>query len=240
MATKDKTIHITCDGSGMIDYRELEIIQGNLKELSKENYEKLKNQIVKHGFNDPVGVWKGKVLDGTQRLLTVKQMVEKEGYILEGNILPIDEIKAKNLKEAKAILLAHTSQYGKLTDDGLYEFIQDMDVDEILPDLDLPDFDFDKFKDEWLKDSNIPTVFDGDLDKSSLKHRFGFPVLPIRVGGFLGFIKRIKEIEHIENLLIEKCGERFSVVNSNMAMKIMEIIKENIDEILSSRNQKKK
>jgi len=137
-------IKIKVKNCPLIPIDKLEIIQGNLKELSKVNYEKLKKRIARLGFDAPIFVWKGKVLDGTQRIRTVQKMIE-DGYSLPGNKLPIVEIQAKDLNEAKERLLGYISQFGKVTDEGLYEFAHDipgLDFDS----LDLPDFNMDKFK----------------------------------------------------------------------------------------------
>lgn len=142
-------IKIKVKNCPLIPISKLEIIQGNLKELSKAGYEKLKKRIARLGFDAPVFVWKGKVLDGTQRIRTVQKMIE-DGYSLSGNKLPIVEIQAKDLNEAKERLLGYISQFGKVTDEGLYEFahdIPDLDFDS----LDLPDFNMDKFKIGWFE-----------------------------------------------------------------------------------------
>jgi len=141
-------IQIKVKNCPLIPINKLEIIQGNLKELSKVNYDKLKDRIARLGFDAPIFVWKGKVLDGTQRIRTVQKMIE-DGYSLPGNKLPIVEIQAKDINEAKERLLGYISQFGKVTDEGLYEFIQGLDID--FGSLDLPDFNMDKFKIGWFE-----------------------------------------------------------------------------------------
>lgn len=141
-------IKIKVKGCPLIPISKLEIIQGNLKELSKPGYEKLKGRIARLGFDVPIFVWKGKVLDGTQRIRTVQKMIE-DGFSLPGNKLPIVEIQAKDLNEAKERLLGYISQFGKVTDEGLYEFVQGLDIN--FDTLDLPDFNMDKFKIGWFE-----------------------------------------------------------------------------------------
>jgi hypothetical protein len=98
--------------------------QGNLKDLSEKNYNKLKASIEKHGFNYPIATWvdtSGKepkyyLIDGHQR----KRVIEKEW----GNPkVPVVQIHAKDIQEAAEILTKITSQYGTITQEGLDAFI---------------------------------------------------------------------------------------------------------------------
>lgn len=110
-----------------IDYRSLKELQGNLKDLSAKNYEKLKKSLVEFGFIVPIFIWKsGKdrmIIDAHQRIRVLK----KEGA--EPYQIPYVEIEAIDLKEAKKKLLVISSQYGTMTDQGFNDFIQDIEVD---------------------------------------------------------------------------------------------------------------
>ncbi len=125
-----KTIEIKCSATHFIALEDLTIIQGNLKNLSKENYEKLKKVILRHGWSSPIHVWqndgKNKVLDGTQRVATAKGM-KSEGYLIPP--LPVTIVEAKDKKEAKEKILAMTSQYGQMTEEGLSQFAIDAEID---------------------------------------------------------------------------------------------------------------
>ena len=60
-----------------IDWKKLEWLQGNLKELSKESFNKLKTSIVKNGFLMPFHVWEnGKtwILDGHHRKRALEEL----------------------------------------------------------------------------------------------------------------------------------------------------------------------
>lgn len=110
---------------------ELQATQGDLKFLSEENYSKLKKNIEKHGFDIPVTVWVDSqgdkwLLDGHQR----KHVLETEGWF---DPIPYLVIKAPNMKTAAERLLAITSQYGTITQEGLDEYIAKFD----LPDLEI-------------------------------------------------------------------------------------------------------
>lgn len=137
-------IEIKCKGSKFIDIKDLEDFQGNLKTLEKAEYNKLYKSIKKHGFTFPVFVWENKILDGHQRIFTIKRML-KEGFTI-GNI-PVVEIDAKDAKEAAEKLLLLNSHFAKFTDEGLYEYLNtyNLDITELTEDLNLPDFNLKKF-----------------------------------------------------------------------------------------------
>lgn len=166
-----KRIKITCKGQKYIDINQLVNFQGNLKELSRKKYNKLKNLIIKYGFSFPVFVWKdhNEIIDGHQRVLVVKDMAGK-GYTIDK--IPVVEIEAKDKQEVAEKLLALNSKFGKMTDEGLYEFINtnDVDFENIYKDLELTDINIDKFltgflKDE-TKDDDVPHI-DEDVEPQS-------------------------------------------------------------------------
>jgi len=133
-------------------------MQGNLKELSKENYAKLKSSLLKYGFCFPVFCWNdGKtffILDAHQRVKTLTKL-RSEGYTIPD--LPTVYIKAKDRIEAKELLFQLNSNYGKMTQEGVYEFINEPGFEllpEILNDVDLPEFDLGKFEDEFYEEEN--------------------------------------------------------------------------------------
>lgn len=110
---------------------EMQATQGDLKFLTKDNYDKLKKNIEKYGFDIPVTVWIDSqgdkwLLDGHQR----KHVLETEGW---DNPIPYLVIKSPNMKTAAERLLAITSQYGTITQEGLDQFIANFD----LPDMEI-------------------------------------------------------------------------------------------------------
>lgn len=144
-----KKIEITCNGNRTVSIDTLQNFQGNLKELRKPELEKLKRQILKHGFSFPVFVWGGdKILDGHQRIFTVRELIT-EGYMIDD--IPVVDIDAKSKKDAAEKLLALNSRYAKITDEGLYEFIDanELDLSEFAGDLNLPEIDMAKFCKGW-------------------------------------------------------------------------------------------
>lgn len=152
-----KKIRIDVEKMIHIPYDQLVIIQGNLKELSKTDYELFRDEILRLGFSEALGVWfdegKYKVLSGTQRVRVVKQMVEKEGFQVDP--LPCCIVKADTLQDAMQKILALAKQWGKVTQDGLYEFLTGINyqIDNLQRDLaGLPGLNVEQFKDNFFSD----------------------------------------------------------------------------------------
>lgn len=157
-------IEIACKTEQMIDWRILKPLQGELKSLSKENYEKLRGEIVDTGFAFPLFVWQGpdgsedvRIVGGHQRLRCIRQMVEREGY--ECGFLPVVFIEAKNKKEAMRRVVQDVSQYGHVTGDGLYEFMHDAEIDiqTLIKTQDIPNLDLERFAEGYF---SLPTKDD--------------------------------------------------------------------------------
>lgn len=153
----DRVIRITCEGRGMMPLSEIKELQGQLKELSVEGYDKLKRAIIEEGFAFPieVAVIDGKpygILDGHQRLRTVKRMLAKEGYTLPGGQLPVCFTQCRDREQAGRLILHAISQYAKTQDEGLYAFAYDFKIDpkSLVNDFDIPDFDTERFLDGYF------------------------------------------------------------------------------------------
>ena len=127
---KGMSIEINCTGSDTIKLHELTEFQGELKERSAGDVEKIIKSIKKHGFSFPFFVWKndGKnnVLDGHGHLIALKQMAAAGEEI---PALPCVYINAKDEAEAKEKLLKLNSQYGHMTADSVAAFLGDIKID---------------------------------------------------------------------------------------------------------------
>lgn len=169
-----ETINIKCKGHTSINVSELKPFQGNLKDLSESNYNKLKGEILRLGFSEPVSVWIHSgisyVINGHQRVRTIGRMIE-EGYSCDD--LPCNLIEAKDKKEAKQKILALTSQYGNMTTDGLYEFLSEsgIDVAEIEDNFNFPEIDAALFKKNFFDDLSPDAKEAREIDdKFKLEH----------------------------------------------------------------------
>src|SRR5262245_27033831 len=168
-----ETIEIRCQAAVNLNLTDLTPLQGALKELRDANFEKLKRSILKHGITFPFFVWQSGsesyILDGTQRDRVLKKMAN-DGYVIPP--LPCALIQAKNRKEAAEKILLISSQYGRVTDEGLYEFFStnELDFGELEPLLEIPALYLDEFKEGWVTEPDFsPTSADdqGRLDKKN-------------------------------------------------------------------------
>lgn len=144
----DKVVEIKCRGADHLPLESLKDFQGDLKTLSEENYRKLKEEILRHGFSEPVSVWKTEdsfyILNGHQRVKTLS-MMKADGYLVPD--LPVSYVEAKSKKEAKEKVLALTSQFGEITEEGLSNFSLDAEIDfDFLKSLRFPEVNLEKFE----------------------------------------------------------------------------------------------
>lgn len=120
------------EGTSLLDYRQIESFQGELKDLSEAEYNKLLESFKKHDFFVPEFIWQHEghnyCLDGhgRQRVL-LKEQIEFENT---GYQIPVVLIEADNIKDAKEKLLKITSQYQKITQEGLDAYIAQAELPE--------------------------------------------------------------------------------------------------------------
>lgn len=147
----------------VIDYKKLTDFQGSLKSIDKKALDKLKRSILKYGFSFPAAVWKNKnkvfIIDSHQRRIALSDL-EAEGYIIPP--IPYYEIQASNKAEAKKKLLLINSKYGKITEEGFIDFIQDIDFD-FFKDIDITDINIEKLLPDNFDSDNIENQ--SNLDK---------------------------------------------------------------------------
>lgn len=126
-----QVIEIKCKGAEELSYKELVRLQGELKILSEESYHKFRSNLIENGFTEPIAIWRDNgtnyILNGHQRLTTIKRMVENEHFTI-GKI-PISIVYANSMDEAKKKLLAMASEYGEITRDGLRDFLAGTTID---------------------------------------------------------------------------------------------------------------
>lgn len=155
---KIRAVEIRCQGADSLKLDNLLELQGNLKELNTNNYNRLRRQIIKHGFCEPLTIWKHRneagsslyyLANGHQRLRTLKQMRDDGFHIPK---IPVNYVEAETIEDAKRILLSLASNYGEVTNDGLYEFIIDAGImpQELISDFRLPEINENKFLEEYF------------------------------------------------------------------------------------------
>lgn len=147
-----------------IDYRKVKPLQGNLKDLTEENYAKLKNVLEKDGFIVPLFLWKRGdnyyLIDGHQR----HRVLTSEDY--QPHEVPYVEIEAKDEADAKKKLLRISSQYGTITQEGYDEFSADLPEAELVETV---NFDALKWSNEpEVEEDEPPPVDDANPAVSQL------------------------------------------------------------------------
>lgn len=127
---RGKEVAIKCQGAATRTLKELEGFQGALKTLSDANAAKLTKEILELGFSEPISIWQQDghcyILNGHQRVAVLKILRDLNGYRIPP--LPVSIIKAKSFDEAKRKVLALTSQYGEMTEEGLIDFMAENDI----------------------------------------------------------------------------------------------------------------
>lgn len=148
-----KKLTINCKGTMEISLDQIHLVQGDLKSLNNANFNKLKGQLMEHGFFVPFFITKlGNsfyLLDGHQRYRVLTELSDNKELEIPDKF-PAVLINSKSVDDAKKKLLAITSQYGKITNDSFSYFTSDLDMK--LEDC----FNFDAF--------NIDKLFNNDKD----------------------------------------------------------------------------
>ncbi len=138
------TVEIRCTGADTLPLSSLTHLQGNLKSLSKDAFQKLKASILRSGFLFPFFVWKdgdkNYYLDGHQRDRVLKALEKEPGVELPEKY-PVVYVDAKDKKEAAEIILLQSSRYGRMSDESVASFFIEhaLDLEALTPILDLPD-----------------------------------------------------------------------------------------------------
>lgn len=144
----DHKIHISKNLEELpkIKLSEIHNIQGKLKTLDSENFDKLLMRIAIHGFKYPMYLWQheGKFynLDGNQR----QPVISKTWGDTE---IPYVLISAENLQAAKKEILAISSPYGKVSKDGYDKFSVDFD------EIDKEEIQTEMTFNEWIEPDSV-------------------------------------------------------------------------------------
>lgn len=155
-----KEVKIACQGAATLELAQIEPFQGNLKELSKENYDKLRKQIIELGFSEPCTVWKTpegryKAINCHQRIRVLTEMKRSEGFRIPR--IPVCFVEAESEFEAKKKVLSLTSQFGEITNESLFEFASIANIDlPTLKDFRFPELDMKKFEQSFFEDPPEP------------------------------------------------------------------------------------
>lgn len=185
-------VQITCKGSEELSLNEIVPLQGDLKDLSEANYQKLRASILDLGFTAPFFIWRSEGInyatDGHQRLKTVQRMIS-EGIEFPEK-LPVVITEAKNRAEAKRKILAISSNYGTMTEKGLLDFAADIDLglDEIMDSFQFDGLDIEKMLGEVTSEGETPC----DRSRGTMVEQYLVPPFSI-LDARLGYWKKRKD-----------------------------------------------
>lgn len=138
----EKVIEIKCGGETYLDFYDLNQLQGKLKTISKEDFDKLKKSLIKSGITIGFHAWRdstGKAwtIDGTHRVLALHAL-KKDGYLVPK--IPVNFVKAKTKKEAALAILVANSKYAHMSEESISDFAIDFELEiEDFQFLDLPE-----------------------------------------------------------------------------------------------------
>lgn len=153
-----KTIKICVTGAANIDMELLVPFQGDLKRLERDDYERLRKNIIENGYSFTIHMWKHKnknyIIDGHQRLACLKMMKDTEGYKIPK--LPVSIVQAANYKSALNKVLAGISQYGTMTETTLTNFIKehDLNFEDIAASFSFPTINFSNVMENLFNDKS--------------------------------------------------------------------------------------
>jgi len=149
--------------TGQVEWRKLEWFQPqNLKQISKEKFDKLKQSIKANSFLQPFNVWdeNGKIwiLDGHHRKRAMEEL-EKEGYAIP-ETLPANFIDCKSRRDAAKLVIVYSSIYADVTKQGLTDFIttEGLDLGDLSLEVDLPKLDLGTFGS--ITEEDTPEAFE--------------------------------------------------------------------------------
>lgn len=153
----EKIVRIACTGAELLPLSQLTVLQGNLKDLSTENFEKLRRSILELGFIEPFSAWKDPqgtvwIGNGTQRHRVLSHLIAAEGYQVPP--VPVNWVEAADIQEFRRKLLSLASSFGMVTEQGLYEYMAEsgLKFEEVKAQFSFHEVKFDHFEDNYFKD----------------------------------------------------------------------------------------
>ncbi|MEC4050651.1 DNA methyltransferase [Flavobacterium sp. SUN046] len=137
-----------------IKWKALEFIQQeNFKEWIDKGDTKLIESILKYQFVDPFKVWEHEgtlyCLDGKHRFLDLVKVSELGHNIPEE--LPATFVYCEDKKAAAELVLVYSSTYAKITQQGLYDFVSNfnLDIPSLKETISLPEFSMQRFEQKF-------------------------------------------------------------------------------------------
>lgn len=151
---EEKKIRIAFQPGPVLSHQEMQEFQDDLKDISREDLDKLCKEIIETDFAFAPHVWRNSedgregevrwmIVDAHQRKRALSRL-ESEGWTIPK--FHTIEVFARDYAEAKRRVLQGTSQYGKMSPKGLFDFSQKagLSFDSLqafrFPDVNMPSF----------------------------------------------------------------------------------------------------
>ena len=126
---------------------EIKPYSGNAKTHPREQIEQIKKSINEVGFNDPIGVWHGEIVEGHGRYMAAQE--------LGLEIVPIIRLDSLTDEQRRAYALIHN----KLTMNSDFDFdLLNIELEGI-NDIDMGDFGFDFGSDTGFNEDALNELF---------------------------------------------------------------------------------
>ena len=152
-----------------VEWEKLSFLQKpTLKSIDKTQLGKLKESLKKNGYIQPCFVWENKekiyCLDGYHRRLALLELRD-EGHPVPSKLTGLF-IQCKDIKDAAKKVLIYSSIYASVTDEGLYEFSHDFNIDfnSVKMELDFPRLNLEAYESGYIKDEGMS---DGSGEKDA-------------------------------------------------------------------------
>lgn len=159
----------------------------NLKAISEDGLQKLKNSIVSNDFVMPFNVWQDEdeiiwILDGHHREKALRSLVA-EGITVPA-MLPATFIEAESKQEAAKLVLIYSSIYAKITNEGLSDFLEmfEIPLEEFSDEIDLPEFSMPRFEQLLEAEDSLGSEDDADEEEEVLTSADAFTEIVIKEG----------------------------------------------------------
>lgn len=170
-----------------INWKELKFIQqDDFKELNQEAHDKLKASILSNRFTQPFYVWEEPetrikyCLDGRHRVIILEELVSAGHEIPK--LLPATFIQCSDKNEAARLVLVYSSIYAKITQQGLFDFIKEYDLDyaEIKETIDIPEFSEARYEQKFdvYNTSNDLDEYEVDAGEKTGRAVYGLEIEP--------------------------------------------------------------
>lgn len=222
---EQKVIRITVTSAATLPLDSLEPFQGDLKTLGREDFERLRADMISEGMGLTMHVWQSEghnyIIDGHQRVTALKMMRENEGFTIPD--LPVAFIQADSFAGAKRRVLAAISVAGKYTEKSLFEFVKNADIpfDQVVANYSFPSIDMSKFtamfninSDPQLQITPAPSGGMGSANVSQLQLFYSTEDRAV-FDDLVGRLSRVYGKDNVSDVVLEALRAAVASFNQN-------------------------